>query len=125
LKLRIGIDPSLAGEINSAKQALQGMNRIEAVPVPYPGEVHYLLGRVTAADGKGLLSKIRCVGAKHSGDKATSQPRFSYPNASPSPTRRQGEAFGNQHFGLPNNINRPNASPLRRYLGDGTDKLSC
>ncbi|HEY9607427.1 MAG TPA: caspase family protein [Allocoleopsis sp.] len=56
LKLRIGLDSSLEGDINSAKQVLQGMNRIEAVNVPYPGEVQYLLGRVTAGDGKGLSS---------------------------------------------------------------------
>jgi hypothetical protein len=54
LKLRIGLDSSLGGDINGAKQALQGMNRIEAVNVPYPGEVQYLLGRVTKGDGKGL-----------------------------------------------------------------------
>ena len=52
LKLRIGLDSSLGGDINGAKQALQGMNRIEAVNVPYPGEVQYLLGRVTKGDGK-------------------------------------------------------------------------
>jgi hypothetical protein len=54
LKLRIGLDPSLGGEINSAKQALQGNSRIEVVPVPYSGEVHYLLSRVMGVDGKGL-----------------------------------------------------------------------
>jgi hypothetical protein len=56
LKLRIGLDSSLGGEINSAKQALQAINRIEAVPVPYSGEVHYLLGRVTVGDRKASSS---------------------------------------------------------------------
>jgi hypothetical protein len=28
------------------------------------------------------------VGAKHSGNKVTSQPKFSYPNASPSPYKQ-------------------------------------
>ena len=115
LKLRIGLDSSLGAEINSAKQALQAINRIEAVPVPYPGEVQYLLSRITAADR---------VGAKHSGDKTTSQPKFPYPNASPSASRRQGEAFRNIHLGLPHSIDRLNASPLHHLLSDGTDKLS-
>jgi hypothetical protein len=56
LKLRIGLDASLGGEINSAKQALQAISRIEAVPVPYSGEVHYLLSRVTAGERKALQS---------------------------------------------------------------------
>ena len=42
--------------LDSCKQVLQGINRIEAVPVPYPGEVHYLLSRITAADRKALLA---------------------------------------------------------------------
>ena len=56
LKLRIGLDPSLGGEIDGVKRALQGNSRIEAVPVPYPGEVHYLLSRVTAGDSEALQS---------------------------------------------------------------------
>jgi hypothetical protein len=59
LKLRIGLDSSLGGEINSAKQAIQAINRIEAVPVPYSGEVHYLLGRVTAGDRKALQTSLK------------------------------------------------------------------
>jgi len=106
LKLRIGLDPSLGGEINSAKQVLQGINRIEAVPVPYPGEVHYLLSRITAADCKALLSH---VGAKHSGDKTASQAKFSYPNASPCLRVEEGEAFGNKHLALAKSIDRSNA----------------
>jgi hypothetical protein len=93
LKLRIGLDASLGGEINSAKQALQGNSRIEVVPVPYSGEVQYLLGRVTAGDYKVLSSKIHSVGAKHSGDQIASQPRFSYPNASPSFTKEISQKF--------------------------------
>ncbi len=41
------------------------------------------------------------VGAKHSGDKVTFQPRFFYPNASPFLGLREGEAFGNRYLDLP------------------------
>ncbi len=54
LKLRIGLDSSLGAEMDSAKQALQANGRIEVVSVPYPGEVQYLLSRITAADRKVL-----------------------------------------------------------------------
>jgi hypothetical protein len=54
LKLSIGLDPSLAGETNTAKQALLNINRLEAIPaqsgnVPYPGGVQYIFSRLTAA----------------------------------------------------------------------------
>lgn len=53
LKLSIGLDPSLAGETNAAKQALMNINRLEAIPaqpgnVPYPGGVQYIFSRMTA-----------------------------------------------------------------------------
>jgi hypothetical protein len=72
LKLRIGLDSSLGGEINSAKQAIQGINRIEGVPVPYSGEVHYLLGRVTAADSKALQTSLKSEANGLSGLKLNS-----------------------------------------------------
>lgn len=55
LKLRIGLDASLGGDTERAKQSLKAIGRIEAVParpgnVPYTGEVHYILGRITAAN---------------------------------------------------------------------------
>ncbi|MEP0856090.1 caspase family protein [Trichocoleus sp. DQ-U1] len=53
LKLSIGLEPSLAGETNAAKQELSAINRIAAVPaqpgnVPYPGGVQYIFSRMTA-----------------------------------------------------------------------------
>lgn len=53
LKLSIGLDSTLAGEMNAAKQALSKINRIEVVPVqrgnkPYPKEVQYIFGQITA-----------------------------------------------------------------------------
>jgi hypothetical protein len=53
LKLSIGLDPSLAGETNTAKQVLLNINRLEAIPaqpgnVPYPGGVQYIFSRMTA-----------------------------------------------------------------------------
>ena len=52
LKLSIGLDPSLAGETNTVKQALLSINRLEAIPaqpgnVPYPGGVQYIFSRMT------------------------------------------------------------------------------
>jgi hypothetical protein len=53
-KLQIGLDPSLSAEATSAKESLEKLGRIEAVPSqpgnkPYAKEVHYLLSRVTPA----------------------------------------------------------------------------
>jgi hypothetical protein len=53
LKLNIGLDPSLQGETNAAKQELSAINRIEAIPaqpgnVPYPGGVQYIFSRMSA-----------------------------------------------------------------------------
>ena len=53
LKLNIGLDPSLQGETNTAKQELSAINRIEAIPaqqgnVPYPGGVQYIFSRMSA-----------------------------------------------------------------------------
>ncbi|MEB3181989.1 MAG: caspase family protein, partial [Nostocaceae cyanobacterium] len=55
LSLRIGLDPSLGGDTNSAIAALKNIPRIEPVPaqsgdVPYSGEVQYILGRITTAN---------------------------------------------------------------------------
>lgn len=55
LKLRIGLDPSLIGAFAQIRQALQPDQRIELVParsgnVPYAGEVHYILSRMTATN---------------------------------------------------------------------------
>ncbi|GET37842.1 caspase family protein [Microseira wollei] len=57
LKLRIGLDLSLGADASAAKQALQAIKRIEAVNVPYQGDVQYLLGRITAADRQAFSSK--------------------------------------------------------------------
>ncbi len=53
-KLQIGLDPSLSAEATSAKDSLEKLGRLEAVPSqpgnkPYAKEVHYLLSRVTPA----------------------------------------------------------------------------
>lgn len=55
LKLRIGLDPSLAGDLDVAQKSLETIARIAAVPpqpgnIPYSGEVHYLLSRFQQAD---------------------------------------------------------------------------
>lgn len=52
-KLQIGLDPSLGTEAATAKEALQNLNRTEALlsqpgNKPYPKEVHYILSRMTA-----------------------------------------------------------------------------
>lgn len=72
------------------------------------------------------------VGAKHSGDKLTSQPRFSYPNAvpngpasltpSPAVTPNPGEAFGNGDLGLPDRKLSKCFAPTE-YLGKGFTSL--
>lgn len=53
-KLQIGLDPSLGAEAKAAQEALQNLNRTEALLCqpgnkPYPKEVHYILSRMTAA----------------------------------------------------------------------------
>jgi Caspase domain/Domain of unknown function (DUF4384) len=52
LKLRIGIDASIAADIEVAKRVISAINRVEVVPaqpgnVPYPGGVQYILSRMT------------------------------------------------------------------------------
>lgn len=54
VELRIGLDSSLEQEAASAKQALQGLRQIvpldfKSGAVPFEGEVHYILGRMTPA----------------------------------------------------------------------------
>ncbi|HEY9613159.1 caspase family protein [Allocoleopsis sp.] len=51
--LCIGLDPSLGNDATAAKQALQSMRRIEAVPLRQK-EVHYILGRMTDAYSRQL-----------------------------------------------------------------------
>jgi hypothetical protein len=46
LQLRIGLDPSLGKELESAKQALRSLPRIEAIPLSDGQDVHYILGRM-------------------------------------------------------------------------------
>ena len=46
LTLKIGLDSSLGKDMAQAKQALQAINRIEALPLQN-GEVQYILGRMT------------------------------------------------------------------------------
>ncbi len=50
LTLKVGIDSSLGAETAQAENALQGVRRIEVVPVTQQDVVHYLLGRVTQED---------------------------------------------------------------------------
>ncbi|QSJ14827.1 caspase family protein [Nostoc sp. UHCC 0702] len=52
LKLSIGLDPSLAGDTNAAKKAIETINRIAAIPAqnqnpPYPNGVQYIFSRMT------------------------------------------------------------------------------
>ncbi|BAY60275.1 peptidase C14 caspase catalytic subunit p20 [Calothrix brevissima NIES-22] len=52
LKLNIGLDPSLGKDINQAKQALESINRIQAIlpqkqNPPYPNGVQYIFSRIT------------------------------------------------------------------------------
>ncbi|MEQ9234166.1 caspase family protein [Coleofasciculus sp. E2-BRE-01] len=53
LTLRLGVDPSLSGEINLLQNAIAALPRTEIIPaqpgnVPYPGGVQYILSRVSA-----------------------------------------------------------------------------
>ncbi|MGB7444719.1 MAG: caspase family protein [Coleofasciculaceae cyanobacterium] len=59
INLRIGLDPSLDADTNTAKTALEKINRIQAVLAqsgnePYPQQVHYILSRMTSAYQKQL-----------------------------------------------------------------------
>lgn len=67
LTLRIGLDPSLGQELESARQTLKAINkRIEPVSIQQQ-DVHYLLGRVTQDYGQQLqklnLKKLPAVGS--------------------------------------------------------------
>ncbi|MFB8791100.1 MAG: caspase family protein [Potamolinea sp.] len=57
ISLKIGLDPSLGNEANTAKQALQAIPRIEAVPLQQQ-EVQYIFGRMTPAYRQQLQSKL-------------------------------------------------------------------
>ena len=64
--LCIGLDPSLGNDATAAKQALQSMRRIEAVPLRQK-EVHYILGRMTDAYSRQLqqqrVAKVPPIGS--------------------------------------------------------------
>ena len=49
LKLRLGLDQSLGNEVNSARLALQSIQRVEAEPVNQLGVADYLLGKMNSA----------------------------------------------------------------------------
>lgn len=51
-KLRVGIDPSLMMEVSTLQTTFGNIRRLELVPfeseaTPYPGEIHYILSRMT------------------------------------------------------------------------------
>ncbi len=50
LTLKVGIDSSLGAEISQTEKALQGVMRIEVLPITQQDVVHYLLGRITQED---------------------------------------------------------------------------
>jgi len=54
LTLKIGLDPSLGNNTSQARQALQGIQRIEALPLQQQ-EVHYIFGVMTDAYRQQLL----------------------------------------------------------------------
>ena len=67
LKLRIGIDPSLENEANTAKQGLAKIGRVEGVlfqtgSVPYQGEIQYILSRLTGKDRQTFQGKPELPG---------------------------------------------------------------
>ncbi len=57
ISLKIGLDPSLGNDTNPAKQALQAIPHIEAVPLQQQ-EVQYIFGRMTPAYRQQLQSKV-------------------------------------------------------------------
>ena len=57
ISLKIGLDPSLGNDANTAKQALQAIPHIEAVPLQQQ-EVQYIFGRMTPAYRQQLQSKV-------------------------------------------------------------------
>ncbi len=60
LSLRIGLDPSLEAEMESAKTALAETSRVEGVELEQ-GQVDYILGKVTPADQKRLQGRMTTV----------------------------------------------------------------
>lgn len=64
--LCIGLDPSLGNDATAAKQALQSIRRIEAIPLRQK-EVHYIFGRMTDAYSRQLqqqrVTKLPAVGS--------------------------------------------------------------
>lgn len=57
ISLKIGLDPSLGNEANTAKQALQAIPHIEALPLQQK-EVQYIFGKMTPAYRQQLQSKV-------------------------------------------------------------------
>lgn len=57
ISLKIGLDPSVGNDTNTAKQALQNIPRIEALPLQKQ-EVQYIFGRMTATYRQQLQSKV-------------------------------------------------------------------
>jgi hypothetical protein len=54
-KLIVGLDNTLSKDTATAKQALESLSFVRAVPL-LQGEVHYILGRFTSADARGRSS---------------------------------------------------------------------
>jgi hypothetical protein len=61
LTLKIGLDPSLGQDAAQAKQALQAIKRIEAVPLQTE-EVDYILGRITSTSPRAKNAPINSLG---------------------------------------------------------------
>jgi hypothetical protein len=57
LTLKIGLDPSVGNDANQAKQAITGIQRIEALPLQQQ-EVQYIFGRMTNAYRQQLQTSV-------------------------------------------------------------------
>ena len=91
LKLHIGIDSSLAGEIGDITKALTKIKRIKAVNpgsgnIPYTDEVHYILGKMTAEyhrqfqqEGLKDIPKVGSIGLFTQGFQPLDKSLFSEP----------------------------------------------
>ncbi|ACC84953.1 caspase family protein [Nostoc punctiforme] len=63
LKLSIGLDPSLAGDTNAAKEFVEAINRIAAITAqnqkpPYPNGVQYIFSRMTDSYRRQLQQQV-------------------------------------------------------------------
>ena len=91
LKLHIGIDSSLAGEIADITKALRKIKRIKAVNpgsgnIPYTDEVHYILAKMTAEyyrqfqqEGLKDIPKIGSIGLFTQGFQPLDKSLFNQP----------------------------------------------